>query len=562
MTMVDAMPQRQGAETTTSCRVCAADLAFLRSTERPDYESLMPRIRVVDLFCGGGGLSMGVAEAARRLSQGTKVVLAVEVDDDSADVYEANFPAANLIRSDVCDLLNGELGTTATQKERRLRQRIGDVDVLVAGPPCQGHSDLNNHTRRSDPRNALYLRAVRAVEIFRPTFVVVENVPAIQHDAAGVLKAATEALEAGGYNFAVSVLNLVRFGVPQGRRRHVLLAALGDLVEPAVVLASPSPCADHQARTVAWAIDDLVDVVATEGPDSPSTASPVNRTRMNWLLENNAYDLPNHHRPKCHQGEHSYVSMYGRLRWDTPAQTITTGYGSMGQGRFVHPTLARTLTPHEAARLQTLPDFFDLDETKGREVWATVIGNAVPPLLGVHLLEPLLCALAGNEGSNSGMKNGATTPAAPTTSSSHGNRTPPASSEQIRLRMTTTKRRDTGPEIALRSELHRLGLRYRVDHKIKGTRRRVDIAFPKDRVAIYVDGCFWHGCPLHRTLPKKNREWWGTKLESNTQRDRDTDASLRATGWEVLRFWEHDDPAASAAKVHELLATRRIDNRP
>jgi DNA mismatch endonuclease (patch repair protein) len=81
-------------------------------------------------------------------------------------------------------------------------------------------------------------------------------------------------------------------------------------------------------------------------------------------------------------------------------------------------------------------------------------------------------------------------------------------------------------------------------------------------VAIYVDGCFWHGCPLHRTLPKKNREWWGTKLESNTQRDRDTDASLRATGWEVLRFWEHDDPAASAAKVHELLATRRIDNRP
>src|SRR5439155_20605066 len=92
---------------------------------------------------------------------------------------------------------------------------------------------------------------------------------------------------------------------------------------------------------------------------------------------------------------HTYNSMYGRLSWNEPAQTITTGFGSMGQGRFVHPALSRTLTPHEAARLQTLPDFYDLDTSKGRGAWAMVIGNAVPPPLGVHLIEPLLCALPG-----------------------------------------------------------------------------------------------------------------------------------------------------------------------
>ena len=324
---------------------------------------------------------------------GTEVALAVENDDHAADVYGLNFPHANLVRSDVEALFDGELGTPVTASERSISLAVGEVDVLVAGPPCQGHSDLNNHSRRQDPRNALYLRVVRAVEVLRPTVVVVENVPAVRHDQGGVVERSTRVLEAAGYSVASDVLHLVKFGVPQRRRRHILLAASNDRIDPSVMDRLGSACDDHAERSVGWAIEDLVDQTTESGPDAASKPTPVNLDRMQWLINQDEYDLPNPRRPKCHHGSHSYNSMYGRLAWDAPAQTITTGFGCMGQGRFVHPAKPRTLTPHEAARLQTLPDFFDLDTRKGRGVWATVIGNAVPPLFIVHLLAPLLGAL-------------------------------------------------------------------------------------------------------------------------------------------------------------------------
>jgi DNA mismatch endonuclease (patch repair protein) len=279
---------------------------------------------------------------------------------------------------------------------------------------------------------------------------------------------------------------------------------------------------------------------------------------MRWLIEEGEFDLPNHMRPECHHGDHTYNAMYGRLDWKKPAPTITTGFGSMGQGRFVHPAKPRTLTPHEAARLQTLPDFFDLDERQGRGVWATVIGNAVPPLLGVHLVEPLLCALPRLDRDVDDPRAAATLRA---TSNGAVGRTrtavPPASSEVIRNRMANTKRRDTKPELALRSALHAMGMRFSVDRPINGSRRRADVLFPTERVAVYVDGCFWHACPQHGTVPRQNQDWWVAKLEGNKKRDLDTDERLTASGWRVLRFWEHDDPIASAAQVEKVLVVRR-----
>ena len=378
----------------TGCDSCDADRSFLLRRDRPDFESVFPQVRVVDLFAGGGGLTVGAAEAARRLGKGTSVVLAVENAPTAADVYELNFPNARMRRSDVVDLFDGDIGAEFTDSELRLAEKVGTVHFLLAGPPCQGHSDLNNHTRREDPRNVLYLRAARAAAVLLPSFVVIENVPAVRRDKGKVLDRSTEAFEAAGYTVASRVLDLSRFGVPQRRRRHILVAVLGNLIDPAVALSAISPCRDGHERTVRWAISDLVDRISTSGPDAASTASDVNLERMRWLIDKDEYDLPNSMRPPCHRdNSHSYVSMYGRLTWDEPAPTITTGFGSMGQGRFVHPARPRTITPHEAARLQTLPDFFDLDATKGRGVWASVIGNAVPPLLGVHLFKPLVCAL-------------------------------------------------------------------------------------------------------------------------------------------------------------------------
>ena len=132
--------------------------------------------------------------------------------------------------------------------------------------------------------------------------------------------------------------------------------------------------------------------------DTASATSEKNAERIDFLFDNGLYDLPNRHRPACHRnGGHSYVSMYGRLRWTRPAQTITTGFGSMGQGRYVHPQRRRTLTPHEAARLQTFPDWFQFGDETPRGVLATVIGNAVPPLLTVELGRIVIPALRAAE---------------------------------------------------------------------------------------------------------------------------------------------------------------------
>jgi DNA mismatch endonuclease (patch repair protein) len=122
--------------------------------------------------------------------------------------------------------------------------------------------------------------------------------------------------------------------------------------------------------------------------------------------------------------------------------------------------------------------------------------------------------------------------------------------------MQVTPRRDTPCELALRRAVHRLGLRFRVDRPVVGTRRRADLVFARSRVAVFVDGCFWHGCPVHGTWPKANAAWWREKIQSNVRRDRDTDAELAAAGWRVLRFWEHEDATTAATTIARLLKYR------
>ncbi len=117
---------------------------------------------------------------------------------------------------------------------------------------------------------------------------------------------------------------------------------------------------------------------------------------------------------------------------------------------------------------------------------------------------------------------------------------------------------DTEPELALRRRLHAAGLRYRVNHPpLAGLRRRADVVFTRQRVAVFVDGCFWHSCPQHSTAPKANASWWATKLEGNRTRDAETNRLLEDAGWIVLRFWEHEDPDSAAASVVEAVRARQ-----
>lgn len=129
---------------------------------------------------------------------------------------------------------------------------------------------------------------------------------------------------------------------------------------------------------------------------------------------------------------------------------------------------------------------------------------------------------------------------------------PEASSSGVRDRMSRQVRTGTSPEMFLRRELHSRGLRYRVDYRfdLDGLRRRrADIAFTRRRVAVFVDGCFWHSCPEHATFPQANSEWWAAKLAVNVARDRDTDRRLAEAGWVVVRIWEHEDVGTAADRV-------------
>lgn len=120
--------------------------------------------------------------------------------------------------------------------------------------------------------------------------------------------------------------------------------------------------------------------------------------------------------------------------------------------------------------------------------------------------------------------------------------------------MARVARRDTRPELAIRRELHARGLRYRVDvSPVPSLRGRADILFRPARVAVYVDGCFWHSCPEHGVLPKGNREWWRDKLAATVRRDRNTDSTLAELGWRVVRVWEHEDPVAAADRIEAAL---------
>lgn len=126
--------------------------------------------------------------------------------------------------------------------------------------------------------------------------------------------------------------------------------------------------------------------------------------------------------------------------------------------------------------------------------------------------------------------------------------------------MSRVRKRHTAPEMALRRELHRRGLRYRVDLRLpRVVRARPDIVFTRIRVAVFVEGCFWHSCPNHRSFPKTNAEWWREKLATNVRRDRSIDQALVDAGWEVIRIWEHEDATAAADLVEAVVRARYIE---
>lgn len=360
--------------------VRANDHAFLRDLTPPVLAHNVADVSLIDLFCGAGGITLGVVEACRSLGKTVKIPLAVDFEPKAQAVYQANFPAANAMVADVRSLFDSDLqAKQITPTEAELARRIGKVDILAGGPPCQGHSDLNNYSRRNDPKNNLYFVMARAAKVFRPRFVFIENVLGAKHDKGSVVARTIDALKELGYSVDMGTVNLTEIGIPQRRRRLVILASLG----------SEQPDIQHilttygsSEKNIAWAIKDLEHNEADSLANTPSTPSKENKKRIDYLFDNDINDLPDSHRPPCHRhGNHSYKSVYGRLSWHDPSQTITSGFYSMCMGRYVHPSQRRTLTAREAARLQFFPDYFSFEEAGSRTAIAKLVGNAVPPKL-------------------------------------------------------------------------------------------------------------------------------------------------------------------------------------
>lgn len=364
-----------------------ADVAFLRSKNWPGCESAGYPVRIADLFSGCGAMSLGVWEACRAVGRDFQVALAVDNSEHALRVYGRNFPGANTVRMNAEYLLDRPLGARPSAKEMALVQEIGSVDLAIAGPPCQGHSDLNNHSRRNDPKNRLYDRIARFAELVRPTHIIVENVPAVLHDQGKVVERTEGRLRVCGYHLDHAVVEVSQLGVAQRRRRHVMVASLDTEVNVSSCLAVHR----RPAPPVSSVMDDLLDVEPVRTFDMPASTTAKNLKRIEHLFRLGLYDLPDSHRPVCHRSkQHTYKSVYGRMYWSRPAQTITSGFTCMGQGRFVHPKRKRTLTPHEAARLQFLPDFFEFDEDLPRTKLCEMIANAVPPKLAYLLALELL----------------------------------------------------------------------------------------------------------------------------------------------------------------------------
>lgn len=369
-----------GSEARATCAK-EAERAWLQSRIAPSWGGSGPPVRVVDLFSGCGGLSIGLAEAAHALNRPFEPVLAVDLDPTAAKTYATNFPAAVTIGDDVAAVLPGRVGSRLMPAERQLASRHPDIDVLVGGPPCQGHSDFNNRTRHSDDKNELYTTMVRAAEVLEPQHILIENVPGALNDRQAVVQRTADAFDELGYRVSVGVVDLSEIGVPQRRRRLVLMASRTRATTPADVTEHHR----REPRDVAWAIQDLEGVPESQRVDlldAVARSAPATRQRIDFLFESGMFDLPDSQRPPCHAGGgHSYQSIYGRLAWDRPSQTITTGFYSMCMGRYVHPSRRRTITAREAARLQYIPDWFRFDTAQQRTALARMIGNAVPSRL-------------------------------------------------------------------------------------------------------------------------------------------------------------------------------------
>lgn len=387
--------------------------------------SQAPPLRMADLFCGIGGLAQGVRIAAAELGRDVRCEFAVDTDSSALGVFKRNHQPGRISSESARSLLDYRVRGDGPEAEfvyppelldATIDEQCEGVDLVVAGPPCQGHSNLNNHSRRSDRRNHLYLSVAAFAVAVKARAVVIENVTAVIHDASRVVASATALLETAGYAVETGVLAAHELGWPQTRKRHFLVACANDECSPDLAATAPARSIGNEplplavvtealraaeSRSVMWAIGGGQSLSGDERLHELPEISSTNRERIAWLFDNDAHDLALTERPESHRAGTTYGASYGRMHADRPAPTITTGYTTPGRGRFVHPTEPRTISHAEAARLQGFPDSYCFEPSPGRAATsaqlAKWIGNAVTVPLGYAAVLSALLPVVGRQ---------------------------------------------------------------------------------------------------------------------------------------------------------------------
>lgn len=320
----------------------------------------------IDLFAGAGGATTGLKAA------GFEVIAAIENDTASIGTYSLNHPEVRIVSSDIRAIDPGELLKT-------LKSTPGDIDLLTACPPCQGFSTLGD-SDRNDPRNDLIQEVWRFARVLKPKALLLENVPGLRRDIR--LENLVKSLRSIGYGASVSIEDAANFGVPQIRKRLVLLAVLRvpkKYLPDHLYLALPE---DFEAfASVAGEVFQMLESIESVGDPlqiARQSTETVKQRLARIPVGGDRFDLPDHLQLPCHRrlkGRRATAS-YGRIRAEEPAPTLTTRCTTPACGRFVHPTKSRGLSLREAATLQSFPvtyQFCGTYEERERQ-----IGNAVP----------------------------------------------------------------------------------------------------------------------------------------------------------------------------------------
>ncbi len=353
-------------------------------------------LTAIDLFCGAGGLTFGLKRA------GFNVVAGIELNPEIAKTYKANHPTTKLLIRDVREISGKEILESTGLKE---------IDLVSGCPPCQGFSKLTDKYRKKDPRNDLVLEMARLIEEMAPKMVMMENVPGLATRGKPLLDEFVERLESLGYLVNKGVLQLADYGVPQSRRRLVLLAGNGFYIP----LPKQTHCykGDRKRSLKPWLT--LADVI--KNMEKPVTLSEAKKRgtphKFNWHVVRDLKEisierlkalkagssrssLPTELRPRCHvKSNKGFTNVYGRLSWEKTPPTITSGCTSPCMGRFGHPEELRTISIREAALIQTFPRHYKFD-TEYMDTACDLVGNALPCLFARKVAATCIDAIKEN----------------------------------------------------------------------------------------------------------------------------------------------------------------------